>query len=215
MKIGIFGTGMVGHAIGSKLIQTGHQVMMGSRTATNEKAAGWAKSQGARASHGTFADAAQFGELLFNCTGGMVSLDVLRQAGAGNMKGKVVVDVSNPLDFSNGMPPTLSICNTDSVAELLQRTFPEVYIVKTLNTITCNLMVNPSLVPGDHDVFVSGNDAAAKEKVKGILSKDFGWQSILDLGDVHTARGPEMMMPVWLILWGNLKTPNFNYKIVH
>jgi len=130
------------------------------------------------------------------------------------MKGKVLMDISNPLDFSKGFPPTLSVCNTDSTGEQLQNTFPDVKVVKTLNTMTCNVMVNPSLVPGDHDVFVGGNDNNAKEKVKDFLSKEFGWKSIIDLGDITTSRAVEMMMPVWLRLYGVFKSPNFNYKIV-
>jgi predicted dinucleotide-binding enzyme len=214
MKIGILGTGMVGNAIGSKLIQTGHQVTMGSRTRNNEKAAAWVQANGSNASQGTFADAAKAGEVIFNCTGGMVSLDALKAAGAANLEGKVLIDVSNALDFSKGMPPTLSVCNDDSIAEQIQRAFPGAKVVKSLNTMNCNIMVNPSLVPGDNDVFISGNDEDAKEQVKTILMKDFGWKSVIDLGDITSARGVEMLMPLWLRLWGVLKTPNFNYKIV-
>jgi 8-hydroxy-5-deazaflavin:NADPH oxidoreductase len=125
------------------------------------------------------------------------------------------MDVANPLDFSKGMPPVLNPCNTDSLAELLQRTFPDLRVVKTLNTMNCYLMVNPSLIPGDHHVFVSGNDAAAKATAISIL-KSFGWtdNNILDLGDIITARGTEQLLPIWLRLWGKLQTPMFNFKIV-
>jgi predicted dinucleotide-binding enzyme len=214
MKIGILGTGMVGKAIGTKLVQLGHNVKMGSRTANNEKAGEWVKTSGANASQGTFADAAAFGELLFNCTSGMASLDALKLAGAGNMNGKVLIDISNPLDFSKGMPPTLSVCNSDSLGEQIQRAYPQVKVVKTLNTMNCNIMVNPSLVPGSHDVFVSGNDAGAKAKVTDILKNWFGWKTVIDLGDITTARGTEMMMPIWIRLMGTFQSPNFNYKIV-
>ena len=214
MKIGILGTGMVGKAIGTKLVQLGHSVKMGSRTSNNEKAAEWVKGSGANASQGTFADAAAFGELVFNCTSGMSSLDALKLAGANNLSGKVLIDISNPLDFSKGMPPTLSVSNNDSLGEQIQRTFPGVNVVKTLNTMNCNIMVNPSLVPGNHDVFVCGNDAGAKSKVTEILKNWFGWKSVIDLGDITSARGVEMMMPLWIRLMGALQTPNFNYKIV-
>lgn len=214
MKTGIIGTGVVGNAIGSKLIQQGHQVMMGSRKAGNEKAVAWVKVNGNLASQGTFSDAAKFGEVVFNCTGGMVSLDALRMAGAENLNGKVLVDISNPLDFSKGMPPVLSVCNIDSIGEQIQKAFPGVKVVKTLNTITSSVMVNPSLVPGDHDVFISGNDDGAKTLVKNILKDDFGWKSIIDLGDISTARGTEMILPLWLRLWGVFQSPNFNFKIV-
>jgi hypothetical protein len=173
------------------------------------------KENGARATHGTFADAAAFGEIIFNCTSGMASLDALRQAGAGNLDGKILIDVANPLDFSKGMPPTLSVCNTDSLGEQIQRAFPGARVVKTLNTMNTNVMVDPGLVPGDSDVFVSGNDAAAKAQVTEILKSWFGWRSIIDLGDITTARGTEMLLPIWLRLWSTFKTLNINFHIAH
>ena len=214
MKIGILGTGIVGKTIGTKLVQLGHNVKMGSRTANNEKASEWVKTSGANASQGTFAEAAAFGELLFNCTSGMVSLEALKIAGASNMNGKILIDISNPLDFSKGMPPTLSVCNSDSLGEQIQRAYPQVKVVKTLNTLNCNIMVNPSLVPGSHDIFVSGNDAGAKAKVIDILKSWFGWKTVIDLGDITTARGTEMLLPIWIRLMGAFQTPNFNFKIV-
>jgi len=214
MKIGIFGTGMVGSAIGTKLVSLGHEVKMGSRTTANAKGAEWVKANGAKASQGTFADAAAYGEMLFNCTHGMASLDVLKQAGAQNLKGKVLVDVANSLDFSKGMPPSLAVCNTDSLGEQIQRSFPEVKVVKALNTVNCNLMVNPSVVKGDHDLFICGNDAQAKTKVVDILKNWFGWKSVIDLGDITAARATEMLLPIWVRLMGLYKSPNFNFKIV-
>ncbi len=130
------------------------------------------------------------------------------------MSGKILIDLANSLDFSKGMPPTLAVCNTDSLGEQIQRTFPSVKVVKTLNTMNCKLMVNPALVSGDHDVFVSGNDAQAKEDVKQILKTWFGWKNIIDLGDITTARGTEQLLPIWIRLMGTLGTPNFNFKIV-
>lgn len=212
MKIGILGTGMVGATLGSKLIQVGHEVRMGSRSMNNEKAAEWVKGNGSKASQGTFDDAASFGEVVFNCTAGTASLAAITAAGAKNLKGKVLIDVANPLDFSKGMPPTLSVCNTDSLGEQIQRTFPNVKVVKALNTMNCVLMVDPSLAPGEHDVFVCGNDAQAKDRVKEIL-KSFGWKSIIDLGDITAARGTEMVLPLWLRLMGLFQSPKFNFKI--
>lgn len=213
MKIAILGTGVVGQTIGTKLVSLGHDVKMGARTAANEKAEKWVKENGARATHGTFADAAAFGELVFNCTSGMASLDALRQAGEPNLDGKILIDVANPLDFSKGMPPSLSVCNTDSLGEQIQRAFPRARVVKTLNTMNTNVMVDPRLVPGDSDVFVSGNDAAAKAQVTEILKSWFGWRSVIDLGDITSARGTEMLLPIWLRLWGTFKTPNINFHI--
>ena len=214
MKIGVLGTGMVGEAIGTKLIQLGHEVKMGSRTANHEKAAAWVKQNGAKAMQGTFADAAAFGEVLFNCTSGKASLEALTMAGAENLKGKVLIDIANPLDFSRGMPPSLLVCNTDSLGEQIQRAFPAVKVVKSLNTMNCNLMVNPALLPEDHLVFVSGNDAEAKATVTMILKDWFGWRSIIDLGDITTARGTEMVLPLWVSLMGKVGTPMFNFKLV-
>lgn len=214
MKIGVLGTGMVGNAIASKLVAIGHEVRMGSRAAGGEKAVAWVKQAGKGASQGTFAEAAAFGELLFNCTAGSGSLDALQAAGAENLKGKILVDIANPLDFSKGMPPTLFVCNDDSLGERIQRAFPELKVVKALNTMNCEIMVNPARVPGDHDVFVSGNDAAAKARVTELLREWFGWKSVIDLGDITTARGTESFLPLWIRLWGALKTPDFNIKVV-
>ncbi len=214
MNIGILGTGVVAQTIGSKLVQLGHSVMLGSRTEANPRAVVWAKEEGGNALFGTFAEAAAFGEILFNCTLGTASLDALQQAGAENMKGKILIDLSNPLDYSVGPIPTLSVCNTDSLGEQIQRAFPETRVVKTLNTMNVNVMVNPTIIHGDHDVFVSGNDIEAKAQVINILKKWFGWRSVIDLGDITTARGVEMLIPLWLRLWGVIESPRFNFKIV-
>jgi predicted dinucleotide-binding enzyme len=215
MKIGILGTGMVGSTIGTKLIQLGHDVKMGSRTATNEKAAAWVQHNGNHASQGTFADAAAFGELVFHCTHGVEALAALNLAGAHNLKNKILIDIANALDFSKGMPPSLSVCNTDSLGEQIQRAFPDVKVIKTLNTMNCILMVNPKLVAdGNHDVFISGNDASAKATVSEILRDWFGWKSVIDLGDITTARATEMLLPIWILLMGKYQSPNFNFKII-
>ncbi len=214
MNIGVFGTGMVGNTIATKLVKLGHDVKMGSRTADNMKAAEWVKENGLHASQGTFAQAAQSGEILFNCTHGMASLEALKLAGATNLKGKILVDIANALDFSKGMPPSLSVCNTDSLGEQIQRAYPEVRVVKTLNTVNCILMVNPSLVKGEHDMFLCGNDAQAKAKVTDVLKNWFGWKSVIDLGDITAARTTEMMLPIWIRLMGIYKSPNFNFKVV-
>jgi predicted dinucleotide-binding enzyme len=216
MRIGVFGTGMVGQAIGTKLVALGHEVRMGSRDADNENAAKWAGEAGPGASHGTFADSAAVGELLFNCTAGSASPDVLRAAGPENLGGKVVVDVSNALDFSQGTPPTVGLGNADSVGEQLQREFPGARVVKTLNTVNCEVMVDPSLVPGEHDMFVCGNEGSAKADVVSLL-ESFGWPAdrILDLGDITSARGVEMYVALWLRLWGIAETSHFNIRLVH
>jgi 8-hydroxy-5-deazaflavin:NADPH oxidoreductase len=215
MKIGVLGTGMVGQTIGSKLIAVGHEVKMGGRQTSNEKAVAWARGAGAGASHGTFADAAAFGEIVFNATLGAAALDALGAAGADNLRGKILVDVSNPLDFSKGMPPSLFTGSADSLGERIQRSFPEAKVVKALNTINVQVMVDPGRLAGaDHEVFVSGNDAGAKTRVAEILKDWFGWKRVIDLGDITTARGAESYVVLWACLWGVLGTTAFNLKIV-
>jgi predicted dinucleotide-binding enzyme len=198
MKAGILGTGMVGTTLGSKLIQLGHEVKLGSK-----------------ASQGTFADVAAFGELILNCTSGGASLEALRMVEVAHLRGKVLVDVANPLDFSKGQPPFLSVANTDSLAEQIQAAFPEAKVVKALNTMWCGIMVNPRMLPDTHHTFLSGNDATAKATVKELL-RSFGWQEgeILDLGDITTARGTEMILPLWVRVWGATQNGAFNFKIV-
>lgn len=208
---------MVGDTIGSKLIELKHEVMMGSRSATNEKALAFAGKHGGKARAGTYAQAADFGELIFNCTRGDGSVEALKAAGAA-IEGKIIVDIANPLDFSKGMPPSLipALSNTHSLGEEIQKTFPSAKVVKTLNTMWCGLMVNPNLIGGgNHINFICGNDAAAKEKVKSLL-EEFGWASdnVLDLGDITQARATEAVLPIWLRVYGTLRTGAFNFMIV-
>jgi len=214
MRIGVLGTGMVGNTLATKLTELGHEVRMGARDAANEKAAEWAASAGGRAGTGTFADAADFAELVFNCTGGVVSLQALEQAGEDALRGKVLIDVANPLDFSRGMPPTLTVCNDDSLGEQIQRRFPETRVVKAFNTINHQVMVQPSLVPGEHDLFMCGNDEGAKAQVRE-LAESFGWprERIVDLGDIQSARGMEMYLPLWLAFLRTFGTPNVNIRV--
>ena len=215
MNIGVLGTGVVGRTIGAKLVAAGYRVMMGSRTAGNAQAAGWAARAGARASHGSFADAAAFGEILFNCTAGTVSLAALAQAGPHNLEGKILIDVANPLDFSRGMPPTLTVCNDDSLGEQIQRAYPDTMVVKALNTLNCDVMVDPRLVDGGHQLFICGDDHTAKSVVVQLLEHAFGWDpaDVLDLGDISAARGTEMVLPLWLRVMATMRTPHFNFRI--
>lgn len=215
MRIGVLGTGMVGRALVGKLVSLGHEVMMGARQAGNETAVIWADGAGMLASQGSFADAARFGEMIVNATNGAATLDALAAAGVENVAGKVLIDVANPLDTSRGMPPSLSVCNTDSLGEQIQRAFPDARVVKTLNTMNAEVMVDPGLVPGPHTVFVSGDDAAAKASAAELL-RSFGWprESILDLGDISTARGTEMYLTLWLRLWATLGAGHFNIQVV-
>jgi predicted dinucleotide-binding enzyme len=215
MKIAVLGTGVVGNALATKLIQCSHQVMMGSRTADSKPAREWKNATGKGAQIGTFADAAAFGELIISCTNGANSVAALRQAGEANLRGKILIDVSNPLDASQ-KPPTLLFCNTDSLGGRIQREFVEALVVKALNTVNCDVMVDPSVVPGDHNLFICGNDVAAKAKAAQFIADSFGWkrENIVDLGDISAARGMEMWMPLWLSLWRTLGTLHFNIRVV-
>ncbi|MEA2193074.1 MAG: 8-hydroxy-5-deazaflavin:NADPH oxidoreductase [Solirubrobacteraceae bacterium] len=214
MHIGVLGTGTVGRTLSQALVDRGHEVRMGARAAGNETAVEWAEAAGPLASEGSFADAVAFGDMAFNATAGAHSLEALEMAGAEQLAGKLLVDVSNPLDFSRGMPPTLTVCNDDSLGEQLQRAFPEARIVKALNTVTAAVMVQPDLLPGTHTIFVCGDDAGAKEQA-GRLLQEFGWpaDSILDLGDIGAARGMEMYLLLWLRLWGATGSPLLNVDV--
>jgi len=222
MKIGILGSGVVGQTIGAKLVERGEDVALGTRSpdklgdkrGMGAPLADWLQKVGRGARIVTFAEAARHGEIVINATSGTGALEALTLAGERNLDGKILIDISNPLDFSRGMPPSLTVCNTDSLGEQIQRAFPTVKVVKTLNTTTALVMVDPALVAGaDHDLFVSGNDAAAKARVTELLQRWFGWRRIIDLGDITTARGTEMLLPIWIRLWGALGTPMFNFKI--
>jgi predicted dinucleotide-binding enzyme len=201
VRIGVLGTGVVGTTIAGKLRELGHDVLIGSRSAGDDAV--------------PFADAATHGELVFNCTNGAASLDALNAAGVENLSGKVLVDVSNALDFSQGPPPIVGVSIDDSLGERIQRAFPEARVVKALNTMNTNVMVDPSVVAGEHDVFVCGNDEDAKAQVAELL-ESFGWPAdrILDLGDITAARGQELYVAFWVRLMGPASGPSFNIHVV-
>jgi predicted dinucleotide-binding enzyme len=213
MRYGVLGTGMVGSTLATKLVSMGHEVMMGSRTANNDKALKWKNSVEGKGKIGTFADTAKFAETLLSCTEGETSIPALRSCDSKDLAGKVLIDVSNPLDFSKGMPPTLSVVNTDSLGEKIQREFTALRVVKALNTVNCQVMIDPRRVNGESDLFICGNDAGAKEQVKGLL-KEFGWKSIYDMGDITNARATEQLMPIWIRLFVQFGSPDFNFRIV-
>ncbi len=214
MKISVLGTGSVGQTIGSKLVHLGHEVMMGARDVDNPKAVAWAKKEGSqRAQFGNFANSASFGEIIFNCTLGAASLNALHMAGAANLRGKILIDTSNPIDYSTDNW-SLTVCNTDSLGEQIQRAFPDARVVKSLNTINCDVMVNPDKLVERTDVFVSGNSNEAKAAVSTILRNWFGWRSIIDLGDITTSRGVEMYVVLWRNLRHVVSSHHFNIRLV-
>ena len=226
MKIAVLGTSMVGQALSGKLAELGHAVVVGTRDVAKTMANTEAHPYGFPAFSiwlkdypqiqvASFAEAARHGEWVINATNGNSSLAALQRAGAANLNGKILMDIANPLDFSQGNPPTLAVCNSDSLGEQIQHAFPQVKVVKTLDTLTASLMVNPRAVAdGEHTIFVSGNDTEAKAEVAKRLMEWFGWKHILDLGDISTARGTEMYLPLWLRMWGALGTGMFNIQIV-
>jgi 8-hydroxy-5-deazaflavin:NADPH oxidoreductase len=216
MQIGILGSGVTAQTVGTKLIQLGHEVMLGSRDEANPPSVAWAKDQGgerALALYGTFMNAAAFGEIIFNCTLGSASLEALEQAGTGNLKGKILIDTSNPIDRQTDMW-TLTVCNTDSLGEQIQRAYPETRVIKTLNTVNANVMVDPAKLLERTHVFVSGDDIEAKATVVRILRDWFGWKEIIDLGGITTSRSVEMYVLLWHSLRNAISSQRFNIKVV-
>ncbi|KAA9339075.1 NADP oxidoreductase [Hymenobacter busanensis] len=197
MKIGILGTGTVGQTLGAKLLELGHGVLLGGRSATNEKAQAWAAQQGGLARAGSFEDAAVFGELVIVATLGSGTIDAVQQAGPERLAGKTVIDLTNPLDFSRGMPPTLFVGHTDSLGEQIQRALPAAHVVKTLNIVSVNQMINPASTGGEPDMLLAGNDAGAKQRVTELLQQ-LGWKRITDLGGIEEARVLEPLVLLWV-----------------
>jgi predicted dinucleotide-binding enzyme len=225
MKIAVLGTGMVGQAHAGRLAELGHEVKVGTRDVDatmartapdqmgNPPYSSWSREH-PDVTLATFTEATADAEMIVNATSGDASIAALTAAGARNLEGKVLPDLSNPLDFSAGFPPTLFVKDTDSLAEQIQSTFPDVRVVKALNTMTAALQVNPAMLAnGDHSVFVAGNDAEAKKAVIRVL-ESYGHTDIIDLGDLSTARGCEMMLPMWVRLMSALGTPILNFKVV-
>ena len=225
MRIGILGTGVVGRALANGFTEQGHDVMIGTRDVEalmahsepdqmgNPPFAAWHAERDAIAV-GTFAESGKHGELLVNATLGTASIDVLGAAGAGDVASRIVIDSSNPLDFSAGFPPALFVGNTDSLGEQIQRAFPGVRVVKSWNTMTAALMTNPgALAAGDHTIPICGDDDAAKGEVSALLHT-FGWRDVLDLGDLTNARAMEAYVTLWIRMFSALDTPMINIKVV-
>lgn len=226
MNIAILGTGMVGQTLAGKLGSLGHDVAIGTRDPEKTKArtepgqfgnpsfSEW-HAANPEVEVKTFEEAAKAAELVMLACSGTVALDVLEQAGADNLGGKILVDVTNPLDFSGGFPPSLFTESTDSLGEQIQKAHPEAKVVKTLNTVSAPVMIEPKAVAGgDHTLFLCGDDAEAKQRVSGLLTEWFGWSDILDLGDISMARGTEGYLALWVRLFGKLQNPMFSIKVV-
>ncbi|MFD7445301.1 NADPH-dependent F420 reductase [Streptomyces sp. NPDC059909] len=213
MRYGVLGTGEVGRTLASELVKLGYEVRMGSRDAANPAAVEWAEAAGPAASHGTFAEAAAFGEAVISAVGGRVALAALESTGEGTLDGKVLIDVSNPIAFEDGRL-RLSPVESDSVGEQIQRAFPRARVVKTFNTVNCAVMVNPAKVPGAHQVFLSGDDEDAKERTTALLG-EFGWPAdrVIDLGGIESARAVEMIVPLWFTLFQKFGHGEFNFEV--
>jgi 8-hydroxy-5-deazaflavin:NADPH oxidoreductase len=225
MKTSILGTGMVGTTIAERLSALGHDVFLGTRNADETRSrteknkftgvvfSEWLKNN-PMVTLVNYGDLPGDSSIFINATHGSGSIEALKAVGKDKLRHKIILDIANPLDFSKGMPPSLFICNTDSLGERIQNEFPDSNVVKSLNTMNCQIMMNPSIVDGDHDVFMSGNSSDAKKEIKSLLVS-LGWKeaNIIDLGDISTARGTEMLLPLWIRLMGALGTAQFNFHV--
>ncbi len=215
MRFGVLGTGIVGETLATALIGLGHEVCMGTRSLPNERSQNWAGANGDTAHAGTFAECAAFGDLVLNCTAGVHSLAVLDQAGPAALSGKVLVDVANPLDFSEGFPPRMAVPPDDSLAEQIQRMLPDSYVVKALNTVAASVMVAPGSLEEPTDLFIAGDDKDAKAQVTELLG-ELGWSRdrVRDLGGLSAARATEGYLMLWLAMLQSLGSPDFNVRVV-
>ena len=197
MKVGILGSGDVAKALGTGFVTLGHEVRLGSRTADNPKSTAWAKTAHGKGSTGTFAEAAEFGELVVLATLGVATEEAIRMAGPSHFDGKVVIDTTNPLAFSAQGLPSLAIGHTTSAGEVNQKALPKAHVVKAFNTVGNALFFQPRFPQGPPTMFICGNSAAAKKKVEGILH-EFGWPSVLDIGGIEGSRELEAMCILWV-----------------
>ncbi len=210
VHITVIGTGAVGRTLAVAFHRLGHDVVVGTRDP--EETAARPEWQGMEVPLAALAAAAEGAEVVVNATNGAASLEALGQVEG--LAGTVVLDAANPLDFSQGFPPTLSVKDTDSLAEQIQRAFPGTRVVKALNTVNAQVMVEPGRVgEGDTTIFVAGDDAEARRTVRGLL-EELGWRDVLELEGLHNARGLEMWLPLWVRLMGTLGTADFNLKVV-
>jgi predicted dinucleotide-binding enzyme len=212
MKIGVLGTGDVGRALGNAFLALGHEVKMGSRAAGGQKAVAWARAAGPKASQGTFADAARFGELIVLATLGAAAEAALGAAGLANFDGKIVIDTTNPLEVGRGFPPKMFVGHTDSLGERIQRLVPGAQVVKAFNTVGNAHMFKPQFPGGPPDMFVCGNDEGAKAEVAALLH-EFGW-GVVDIGGIEGSRHLEPMCLVWVLYGARTGTWNHAFKLL-
>jgi 8-hydroxy-5-deazaflavin:NADPH oxidoreductase len=214
MKVGVLGSGDVGQTLGKGFAEKGHEVVLGSRTPDSDPLKSWKKSAGHGVKTGTFAEAAAFGEVLVLSVHGTAAIAAIELAGPKNFDGKLLIDTTNPLDFSKGMPPGLTVGTTDSLGEQVQRKLPKARVVKCFNTVGNSNMVDPKLPGGPPTMMIAGNDSAAKAQVDTIL-KSFGWPGGLDVGGIDGARWLEALVPLWVRAGASLKSFNHAFKVLH
>ena len=209
LKIGVLGSGPAGRTLASGFLGHGHPVMIGSRDPA--KMHGWLRDAGPRAQVGTFGETAQFGELVVLSVNGRAAQDVIRLAGVGNLAGKIVLDASDPLDFSSGRPG-LFVGTTDSLGERIQRLIPDAYVVKGLNTVVAEVMINPRLSGGEPDMFIAGDSDEAKQTVTSLLG-EFGWP-VIDMGGIENARWLEALSLAWVVYSHRTGKTHHAFKLV-
>lgn len=222
MKIAILGTGMVGRAHAKKLSELGHEVIMGTRDVqktlslssdlTNIPFSQW-HTENPKVKLVTFLEAALDGEIVIEALNGQAVVELLKSFEE-SLANKILIDISNPLDFQEGVLPTLFVSNMDSLGEQIQNALPATKVVKAFNAMSANIQIDPnSYAGGDHHLFVCGNDNESKARVIELAKNWYGWRNVIDLGDISTARGTEMLLPLWLRLWNVLGTTDFNFKV--
>jgi 8-hydroxy-5-deazaflavin:NADPH oxidoreductase len=209
LNIGFLGSGPAGRTLASGFLGHGHRVMIGSRDPA--KMHGWLRDAGPRARVGTFGETAQFGELVVLSVNGRAAEDVIRLAGVGSLVGKIVLDASDPLDFSSGRPG-LFVGTTDSLGERIQRLIPDTYVVKGLNTVVAEVMINPRLSGGEPDMFIAGDSDEAKQAVASLLG-EFGWP-VIDMGGIENARWLEALSLAWVVYSHRTGKTHHAFKLV-
>jgi 8-hydroxy-5-deazaflavin:NADPH oxidoreductase len=209
LKIGILGSGPAGQTLAKGFLEHGHPTMIGSRTPA--KLQEWLREAGPEAQVGTFAEAAQFGELVVLSVNGRAAEDVIRLAGVEHLTGKIMLDASDPLDFSSGRPG-LFVGTTDSLGERVQRLIPDAYVVKGLNIVQADVMINPTLTGGAPDMFIAGDSEEAKQTVTNLL-EEFGWP-VIDMGGIESARWLEALSLAWVVYSHRTGKTHHAFKLI-
>ena len=213
MRVGVLGSGEVGRCLAAGFSGRGHEVMIGSRDPAKAELREWLAGDGSGIEVGTFAETAAHGELLVLAVLGNAAEEAIADAGPDNFKGKIVIDAMNPLDFSGGFPPKLSIAGEDSLGERVQRALPEARVVKAFNTIGNPYFVDPSFSEGQPTMLIAGDDQSAKDTVRDVLT-DFGWSDTVDIGGIEGSRELEAICVVWVKIGGARGAWDHGFKLL-